>query len=328
MSKRMISYTEALREAICEEMDLDPTVVLLGEDIAEYGGAFGVSRGLVERYGQQRVINTPISEPGFTGLAVGAAMTGTRPVVEIMFMDFVALASDQLLNMAGKVHYVFGDQATCPMVVRVAAGAGRCYGPTHSQNLEAWFLHAPGIKVACPATPADAKGLLKTAIRDANPVLFVEHKMLYPLKGEVTEEPDLCVPFGKARKICEGEDVTIVAWSWMAGLADQAALELEKLGIYADVLDLRTLSPMDTDAIVESVKDTGRLLVVEEGVRTCGVAAEIACRIFERAHDYLDAPVERLTTPDIPIAASPGLERAAIPTVEKIIDAAMELVET
>lgn len=327
MSERLLSYTEALREALVEEMNRDDTVLLLGEDIAEYGGAFGVSRGLVEQFGAGRVVNTPISEAGFTGLAIGAAMTGLRPVVEIMFMDFLPLVADQLVNMAGKLHYVFGNQATCPLVVRTAAGGGRCYGPTHSQNFEAWFVHAPGINVVCPATPGDAKALLKSAIRDPNPVLFVEHKMLYGIKGEVPDGADFCLPFGKARQVCEGEDLTIIAWSWMAHLADAAALELEKLGIYADVLDLRTLVPMDMEAIVDSVRRTGRLLFVEEGTRSGGVAAEIACRVMEQEHHSLDAPVKRLAAPDIPIPASPGLEQAALPGVTAIVDAAMELVE-
>lgn len=327
MSQRVISYTEALREALAEEMSRDETVFIMGEDIAEYGGAFGVTRGLLDQFGRERVVNTPISEPGFTGLAIGAAMTGTRPVVELMFMDFLPLVADQLLNMAGKLRYVFGEQASCPLVVRTPGGGGRCYGPTHSQNLEAWVLHSPGIKIACPSTPADAKGLLKTAIRDQNPVLFMEHKMLYPMRDDVPENPEFTVPFGQARKICDGEDLTIVAWSWMASLADSAALELEKLGIYADVLDLRTLVPMDMDAVIESVKKTGRLVIVEEAVRSGGVAAEIACRVFEQVHDYLAGPVQRLTLPDIPISASPPLEEAALPSVKKIVDMAMALVD-
>ncbi len=327
---REISYTEALREALTEEMRRDPNVFLLGEDIAAYGGAFGVSRGLVDLFGDRRVVNTPISEPGFTGLAIGAAMTGLRPVVEIMFMDFLPLIADQLLNLAGKLRYVFGPQATCPLVVRTAAGGGRCYGPTHSQCLEAWFMHAPGIKIVAPSTPADAKRLLKTAIRDPNPVLFVEHKMLYGLRGEVAdaEADDQELPFGVARKVCEGDDLTIVAWSWMASLADAAALELEKLGIYAEVIDLRTLAPLDMPTVIASVKASGRALIVEEAPRTGGVAAEIACRIFEEAHDYLEAPIQRLTAPDIPIAASPSLERAALPSVDRIVAAAMALVES
>jgi pyruvate/2-oxoglutarate/acetoin dehydrogenase E1 component len=323
-----ITTTEALRQALAEEMARDERVFLLGEDIAAYGGAFGVSRGLVDQFGGARVVNTPISEPGFVGMAIGAAMTGTRPVVEIMFMDFLPLVSDQLLNMAGKLRYVFGEQATCPLVIRTAAGGGKCYGPTHSQNLEAWFLHAPGIKVVCPGCPADAKGLLKTAIRDPNPVLFVEHKMLYGIKGETSDDPDLCIPFGRARKVCEGEDLTIVAWSWMADLADSAVLELEKLGIYAELLDLRTLVPMDVGAILDSVRNTGRLLVVDEAVRSGGVAAEIACRVYEQGHELLQAPIRRLTAPDIPIPASPTLEDAALPTTAGIVDAALELVDS
>jgi pyruvate dehydrogenase E1 component beta subunit len=307
-------------------MERDEAVFLLGEDIAEYGGAFGVTRGLLEAFGRERVINAPISEPGFVGAAIGAALVGSRPVVEIMFMDFMTLVTDQLVNQAAKLHYVLGEQARCPLVIRVAGGGGRCYGSTHSQTLEAWFMHAPGIKIAVPATPADARGLLKSAVRDDNPVLFVEHKMLYGLRGEVTagDEP---VPFGKARMVTEGEDITLVAWSWMAAEAEAATAELAAAGVSAELIDLRTLNPLDTDTLVASARKTGRVLIVQEAPGTAGPAAEIACRIFEQAHDYLDAPITRLAAPDVPIPASPALEQAVLPGRDKIAQAAIDLVE-
>ncbi len=319
-----LTFSEALREALREEMGADGRVFLLGEDIGVYGGAFGVTRGLLEEFGPERIRNTPISEPGFVGAAIGAAFTGCRPVVEIMFMDFMTLTMDPLVNMAAKARYVYGAPVTCPLVIRTAAGGGKGYGPTHSQTLEAWLLHAPGLKIVAPATPADAKGLLKTAIRDDNPVVFVEHKLLYGRKGLVPAG-DVGVPFGKARLAREGADVTIVAWSWMAVEAEAAAEELAARGISAEVLDLRTLNPMDVESVVESVKKTHRLQIVEEGTRTGGVAAEIGFRVFERIYDYLDAPIARLTTPDVPVSASPVLEKAAIPDRSRIVQAVLKL---
>jgi pyruvate/2-oxoglutarate/acetoin dehydrogenase E1 component len=324
---RIISYTEALREALGEELRRDPSVFLLGEDIACYGGAFGVTRGLRDEFGPERVINTPISELSFVGAAVGASLVGSRPVVEIMFMDFIALAMDPIVNMAAKLHYVFGDQAKCPLVIRAVAGAGRCYGPTHSQSLEAWFMHTPGLKVVAPATPADAKGMLKTAIRDDNPVIFIEHKMLYGMKGPVPTRREAMAPFGKARIVTRGSDVTIVAWSWMAVEAEAAACELAGRGIKTQVIDLRSLCPLDMDPVVESVKKTGRLLIVEEGTKTAGISAEIGFQVFERVYDYLNAPIRRITTPDIPISASPILEQAAVPGRQRIVEATVELLK-
>lgn len=322
---RVISYTEALREALAEELTRDPTVFLMGEDIGCYGGAFGITRGLRDTFGSERVINTPISELGFVGAAVGAALVGSRPVVEIMFGDFIVLAMDQLVNQAAKLHYVFGDQACCPLVVRTVGGGGRSYGPTHSQSLEAWFMHTPGLKVVAPATPADAKGMLKTAIRDDNPVIFIEHKMLYPQKGPVPAGRDTVVPFGKARVVTKGTDVTLVAWSWMAIEAESAAQELAGQGIKAQTIDLRSLCPLDMEPVVESVKKTGRLVIVEEGTQTCGISAEIGFQVFEHVYDYLNAPIQRITTPDIPISASPVLERAALPNRRRIVEAVVKL---
>jgi len=325
---REISFTQALRETLAAEMQRDKRVLLMGEDIAAYGGAFGVTRGLVDRFGPERVVNTPISELSFVGMAVGAALTGMRPVVEIMFMDFIALAMDPVINMAAKLHYVFGKQAKCPVVIRTACGAGRGYGPTHSQNLEAWFTHVPGLQVVAPASAADAAGLLTTAIRGSNPVLFLEHKMLYGTKENVPfEEGDQSpLPFGRARLTREGGDVTIIGWSWMAHQAALAADELLSHGIKADVVDLRTLVPLDADAIAASVRKTGHVLIVEEAPGTGGFNAEVAFRVFEQAHEYLDAPIRRLTAPDSPVPASHVLEQAWMPGRAGIVRAARELV--
>jgi pyruvate/2-oxoglutarate/acetoin dehydrogenase E1 component len=321
---RVISTSEAIREALTEEMTRDERVFLMGEDIGLYGGAFGVTRGMLDRFGPERVVETPISEAGFVGLAIGAALLGRRPVVEMMFSDCVFLAMDQLVNHAAKFRYVYGPQAAVPMVVRVVGGAGRAYGPTHSQAVEGYFVHTPGIKVVAPSTPADAKGLLLAAIRDANPVVFVENRILYPQKGEVPEG-DAIVPLGKAATVRAGKDVTIVAYSRMVHEALAAARTLAAEGIEAEVIDLRTLSPMDSPAVIESVKRTSRAVLVEEGPRTAGVMAELAARLAEEALDYLDGPVTRLTMPDIPVPCSPVLEQVALPSREKIVEAARKL---
>lgn len=324
---RTISYTEALREALQEEMTINPDVFLMGEDIGLYGGAFGVTRGLLGKFGAERVRDTPISEQGFVGASIGAALAGSRPVVEIMFMDFITLAVDQMVNQAAKLRYVLGKQARCPMVLRTVGGGGRCYGPTHSQSLEAWFTHVPGLKVVAPSTPADAKGLLKAAIRDDNPVVFMEHKLLYGCRGEVSGDPDTVIPLGKARMARTGTDLTIIAWSWMSAEAGRAAEDLDSKGISAEVIDLRSLIPLDMDTIIASVKKTHRVLIVQESCRTGGFGAEISARISETVYDYLDAPLLRLATPDIPLSASPSLERAAMPDRSRIFEAARKLVE-
>jgi pyruvate/2-oxoglutarate/acetoin dehydrogenase E1 component len=324
---RTISYTEALREALQEEMAINPDVFLMGEDIGLYGGAFGVTRGLLDKFGAERVRDTPISEQGFVGASIGAALAGSRPVVEIMFMDFITLAVDQMVNQAAKLRYVLGKQARCPMVLRTVGGGGRCYGPTHSQSLEAWFTHVPGLKVAAPSTPADAKGLLKAAIRDDNPVVFMEHKLLYGCRGEVSEDSATVIPLGKARIARAGTDVTLIAWSWMSAEAGRAAEDLSTQGISAEVIDLRSLIPLDMDTIIASVKKTHQVLIVQEACRTGGFGAEISARISETVYDYLDAPLSRLSTPDIPLSASPALERAAMPDRGRIFEAARKLVE-
>ncbi|MCC7491808.1 MAG: alpha-ketoacid dehydrogenase subunit beta [Fimbriimonadaceae bacterium] len=318
-------YSHALREALIHEMDRDERVLLIGEDIAAYGGAFKVTSGLLERYGPRRVRDTPISENTLVGLGTGAALMGLRPVVEIMFMDFIALAMDQLVNHAAKFFYMYGQQRPVPLVVRTPAGGGRGYGPTHSQSLEAWLMHSPGLKIACPATPADAKGLLLTAMRDDNPVLFVEGKLLYQEQGEVPAG-DCAVPFGQAREARAGSDLTIIAWSRMVGEAVIAADALAaQHGIEAQVLDLRTLVPLDVESIAAAVAATGRAMIVEEGPTTCGVAAEIGFRIFETAFEYLDAPLQRVCGLDAPIPCAGALEQVVLPERSRIASAAYRL---
>ena len=321
---RIISTSEAIREALTQEMERDESVFLMGEDIGVYGGAFGVTRGLLQRFGAERVMETPISEAGFVGLAIGAALLGRRPVVEIMFSDFILLAMDQLVNHAAKFQYVYGPQARVPMVVRTPGGAGRSYGPTHSQAVEGYLARTPGIKVVAPASPYDAKGLLVAAIRDPNPVVFIENRILYSQKGEVPEQL-YTVPLAKANVVRGGKDITVVTYSRMVYEALGAAAMLSEEGIEAEVIDLRTLSPMDFETVSESVKATGRAVLVEEGPRSFGIMAELAARIAEETFDYLDAPVRRLTMPDIPVPCSPDLEQAALPSGDGIVKAAREM---
>jgi len=319
-----LTYWQALQEALRQEMTRDPLVFLMGEDIGAYGGAFGVTRGLLAEFGPERVRCTPISEATIVGAATGAALTGMRPVVEIMFMDFVTLAMDQLANHAAKFRYMYGPQARVPLVLRTPAGGGRCYGATHSQSLEAWFLHVPGLKVIAPATPADAKGLLTAAIRDDNPVLCVEHKLLYATTGPVPEDEET-LPIGRAATRRQGRDVTLVAYSYYVGIALQAAQRLADDGIDAEVVDLRTLAPLDTETVVQSVRKTGRLVCIEEGTRTGGVGAEVAARVAELAYEYLDAPIRRIAAPDVPIPFSPPLEQETLPTADGIVHTVQEM---
>jgi pyruvate/2-oxoglutarate/acetoin dehydrogenase E1 component len=323
---RELTYWQALQAALREEMTRDPLVFLMGEDIGVYGGAFGVTRGLLAEFGPERVRCTPISEGTIVGAATGAALTGMRPVVEIMFMDFVTLVMDQLANHAAKFRYMYGPQARVPLVVRTPAGGGRCYGATHSQSLEAWFLHVPGLKVVAPATPADAKGLLTAAIRDDNPVLCVEHKLLYATTGPVPEEEET-ISIGCALLRRAGKDVTLVAYSYYVSVALDAAQQLASDGIEAEVIDLRSLAPLDTESILASVRKTGRLVCVEEGTRTGGVGAEVAARVAEHAYEYLDAPIRRVAAPDVPIPFSPALERATLPTADDIVRTVRELLQ-
>jgi len=307
-------------------MHRDRSVFLLGEDIGRYwGGAFKVTDGLAQEFGDERVRDTPISESAIIGAAVGAAITGMRPVAEIMFGDLTALAMDQIANQAAKIRYMFGGQAKCPIVVRTPFGAGVNIASHHSQSLEAWFMHVPGMYVAVPSTPYDAKGLLKTAIRGENPVFFCEHKLLYPVQGDVPEDEYL-IPFGVADVKREGSDVTVVATSYMVHKALKAAESLEKDGVSVEVVDPRTLTPLDRETISNSVKKTGKIVIVSEDCKTAGVSAEIAATIAERALDYLDAPIKRVTAPDTPIPFSPPLEQFIIPNEQSIIRAVKEVV--
>ena len=305
---------------MAEEMRRDPNVFLLGEDIAGYGGAFKVTQGLVEEFGSERVRNTPISENTIVGVGVGAAVCGMKPIVDIMFQDFLTLAMDQLVNHAAKFYYMYGNQASVPLVVRTPAGGGRNYGPTHSQSLEAWLIHVPGLKVVAPAFASDAKGLLKSAIRDPNPVVFVESKLLYGTRGEVPDGEHL-VPLGEAKIVREGSDVSLVAYSRMTIEALKAAQTLSAQGIEAEVVDLRTLSPLDMDTVAASVEKTGRAIVVCEDCITGGVSAELTARIVEECFDFLQAPVRRVAGLDTPLPCADNLERLALPDAGKIVAA-------
>jgi len=323
---RQITYREALREALREEMLRDKTVFVLGEDVGRYWhGAFNVTKGLAEEFGDERVRDTPISESAIIGVATGAAITGMRPVAEIMFGDLSALAMDQIANQAAKLRYMFGGQTNVPVVIRTPFGAGVNIASHHSQSLEAWFMHVPGLKIAMPSTPYDAKGLLKTAIRDDDPVMFFEHKLLYPIEGPVPEE-EYTIPFGVADVKREGEGVTIVATLYMVHKALAAAKMLSKEGIDAEVIDPRTIVPLDKQAIVNSVKKTGRIVIVTEDCKTGGVSAEIAAVVAEEALDYLDAPIKRVAEPDTPIPFSPTLEQFVIPNEKSIVKAVKEIV--
>ena len=321
-----LTFSKAINEALAEEMRRDETVFLIGEDVAEAGTPFKVVSGLVEEFGTKRVIDTPISEPGFTGLGVGAAMTGLRPVVDLMFGDFLGLVMDQLCNQAAKARYMSGGTLQVPLTLRTTLGATRRSAAQHSQSLQAWVAHIPGLKVALPSTPADAKGLLKTAIRDDNPVVFFEDKMDYTVKGEVPDDEDFTLPLGVADVKREGDDVTVVATSSMVRVALAAAELLESDGISIEIVDPRTIVPLDTDTIVRSVEKTGRAIVVDEGHQSYGVTAEIAARIADRAFWALDAPVKRLGAMDVPVPFSPTLEDVTVPTPETLAQTARELV--
>jgi len=319
-----IFYSQAIRDALREELLRDERVFLLGEDIAGYGGAFRITRGLVEEFGPERIRNTPISENSIVGVGVGAAMLGLRPVIEIMFMDFITLAIDQLFNHAAKFRFMFGEQVRLPMVIRTPGGGRRGYGPTHSQSLETLFISMPGIKIVAPATPHDAKGLLKSAIRDDNPVLFVENKTLYGMRGEVPDG-DYTVPIGKASVLREGRDITFISYSQMVHECIKAADALAADGVSAEVVDVRSLNPLDMDTLCESVQKTGRVVIAEEGHRTGGVSAEIGFRLFESLHYYLDAPIKRVAAKDVPVPAAPVLEKYVLPDWTNVLQAAHEI---
>jgi pyruvate dehydrogenase E1 component beta subunit len=321
---REMTFAQAIREALAEEMRRDTTVCVMGEDVAEAGTPFKVLSGLVEEFGKERVLDTPISEAGFTGLAVGAAMAGMRPVVDIMFGDFITLTMDQMVNQAAKVHYMSGGKWKVPMVMRTTLGATRRSAAQHSQSLHAWFCHVPGLKVVLPSTPYDAKGLLKAAIRDENPVVFFEDKMMYKLKGSVPEG-DYTVPLGVADVKREGDDITLVATSSMVQVALEAAELLESAGISAEVVDPRTLWPLDEKTLIESVKKTSRAIILDEGYERYGVTAEIASVIATGAFYDLDAPVKRMGAMHVPIPFSPPLEDATVPTEQTVFEAARRM---
>ena len=322
---RELTFGQAVREALAEEMRRDSRVCIFGEDVAEAGTPFKVLSGLVEEFGTERVLDTPISEAGFTGIAVGAAMTGLRPVVDIMFGDFITLTMDQMVNQAAKVHYMSGGAWKVPMVMRTTLGATRRSGAQHSQSLHAWFSHVPGLKVVMPSTPYDAKGLLKTAIRDENPVVFFEDKMMYAkLKGPVPAE-EYTIPFGVADVKRVGRDITLVGTSSMVQVALGAATLLEEIGVSAEVIDPRTMWPLDEKTLIESAKKTSRVIVIDEGYERYGVTAEIAAVIAEGAFYNLDAPVRRMGAMHIPIPFSPPLEDATVPTEKSVFEVARKL---
>ena len=324
MPEREITFAEAVREALAEEMRRDPTVFIMGEDVAEAGTPFKVLSGLVEEFGTERVMDTPISEPGFTGMGVGAAMTGMRPVIDIMFGDFLTLTMDQIVNQAAKIHYMSGGKMKAPIVFRTTMGATRRSAAQHSQSLQAWVSHVPGLKVVIPSTPYDAKGLMKTAIRDDNPVVFIEDKMMFKLKGLVPEE-EYTIPFGLADIKRKGEDITLVATSSMVQVALGAAEKLSQIGISAEVIDPRTTTPLDKQTFITSAKKTSRAIVIDEGYEAYGVTAEIASVIADGAFYYLDAPVKRMGAMDVPIPFSPVLEDVTVPTEDTVFEMAKTL---
>ena len=320
----VVRYREALNQALREELARDERVFLMGEDIGVFNGAYKVTAGLLDEFGERRVRDTPISENTIVGMGVGAAMTGTRPVVELMTVNFSLLAMDQIVNHAAHIRYMFGGQVTVPLVVRMPQGAGHQLGPTHSHSFEALFLHVPGLLVAVPSTPADAKGLLKSAIRDDNPVIFIEHEYLYGQRGDVPDDDDHLVPFGKAEVRREGSDVTIVGISRMALTASRAAdLLADEHDVSAEVIDPRTLRPLDLDTILASVRKTNRCVIVEEGWPHGGVGANLAALIQEQAFDWLDAPVGRVTGADVPMPYSKPLEQLAFPHEPQVVAAAL-----
>ncbi len=319
----VLTYLDAIRQGIWEEMERDPAVFLLGEDIGAYGGAFKVTAGMLEKFGEERVIDTPISESAIVGAAVGAALMGMRPVVEMQFMDFIACGFDQIVNMAAKIHYRWG--AKVPLVIRGPSGAGVHGGPYHSQSNEMWFVHTPGLKVVAPATARDAKGLIKASIRDDNPVIFYEHKFLYRRIKEEVAADDALVPLGRAAVRREGTDIAVITYGAMVWTALDAAKELERDGISLEVVDLRTLLPYDEDAVLRSVRKCGKVILLHEDTRIGGMAGELAAVIAEKAFDDLDGPVVRVTAPDTPVPFAPPLEEYFLPNAKKLAEAARKL---
>jgi len=319
-----IRFGQAINRALVECMEQDPTVFLFGEDVADAGGPFGVTRGLLAQFGSDRVRDTPISEQTLSNAAVGAALSGLRPVLEIMFMDFMTFAMDALVNQAAKARFMFGAQTSVPMVIRTPHGGGISAGPQHSQCLEAWFAHIPGLKVVCPSNPADAYGLMLSAIRDADPVVFVENKALYAVKGELAENQG-AVPIGKARIVRPGTDVTIVSYGAMVGKAEKAAVTLAAEGIEAEVVDLRSIQPWDEAAVLDSLRQTHRLVIAHEAVEAFGVGAEISARMADIGFDELDAPIVRVAAPFVPVPFAPNLEQQYQRSAEDIVAAVRKL---
>jgi pyruvate/2-oxoglutarate/acetoin dehydrogenase E1 component len=322
---REITWSTAVNEAIAEEMRNDKTILLMGEDVAEAGTPFKVLSGLVEEFGTDRIIDTPISEPGFVGMAVGAAMTGTRPIVDLMFGDFIFLVMDQLANQAAKQHYMSGGKLNVPMVIRTNMGATRRSAAQHSQSLQAIVAHIPGVKVLMPSTPYEVKGLLKAAIRDDNPVVIFEDKLSYQMKGMVPEE-EYIIPLGQANILQAGNDITLVATSSMVQVCEEAAEVLRSKNISAEIIDVRSIVPLDEQTIVDSVKKTSRVIVVDEGHQSYGITSEIVSRISEQAFYYLDAPPTRIGAMDVPIPFSPALEDLTVPTSKRVVDKAIDLI--
>ncbi len=317
----VLTMSKALAQAMYEEMERDPNVVVLGEEVGAQGGTYGVTAGLFEKFGKDRVRDTPISEGVIVGAAVGAAMNGLRPVAEIMGINFAFLAMDQIVNHAAKIHSMFGGQFRCPLVVRTTSGGGKQLAATHSQTPDVIFAHFPGLKVVAPSTPAEAKALLKASIRTDDPVFFIEHSTMYSERGEVSDDPNFLLPIGKSDIKRKGKDVTIVTYSKMVSISLKAAAELEKEGIDVEIIDLRSLRPLDLDPVFESFKKTNRAVIVEEGWKTFGIGAEVSASIYEECFDYLDAPIERVAQKEVPLPYSAELERAAIPQVKDVIAA-------
>jgi pyruvate dehydrogenase E1 component beta subunit len=313
--------SKALAQAMYEEMERDPNIVVLGEEVGAQGGTYGVTAGLFEKFGKDRVRDTPISEGVIVGAAVGAAMNGLRPVAEIMGINFAFLAMDQIVNHAAKIHSMFGGQFRCPLVVRTTSGGGKQLAATHSQTPDVIFAHFPGLKVVAPSTPAEAKALLKSSIRTDDPVFFIEHSTMYSERGEVSDDPNFLLPLGKSDIKRKGKDVTLVTYSKMVSISLKAAAELEKEGIDVEIIDLRSLRPLDLDPVFESFKKTNRAVIVEEGWKTFGIGSEVATRIYEECFDYLDAPIERVAQKEVPLPYSADLERAAIPQVKDVVAA-------
>ena len=319
-----ITMREAISQALWEEMERDPSVFILGEEIGVWGGTYAVTKGFYDHFGPERVKDTPIAEAAIIGAAIGASLTGLRPVAELMTINFAFAAMDHIVNEAAKLHYMFGGQMVLPMVIRAVGGGGRQLGATHSQTPDAVFAHFPGLKVVSPGTPGDAKGLLKSAIRSNDPILFIEHATLYQVRDEVTEE-EVLIPIGKSKVQRQGSDVTIVTYSKMLEISIKATDQLAKEGIEAEIVDLRTLRPLDMEPVIESFKKTNRAVIVEEGWRSFGVGAEVASRLYEEAFDYVDAPIQRVAQKEVPLPYNRELEQMALPQIDDVIKAVKEV---